>query len=406
MLKTSAVQASRLRQAWKGVRGSVRAEDGASQAVVAAAPQETSLREVFAWAETAPDVRDACLKHLGIDLSQTVAALGSLFEEDFRAELSSVRVGDRTLKLGEKSNLLQVLRKAKEEMHKEKPARKEAWSKNADASSADESTVDSGEPEAPKAEAPAKPGASKWEKFTVEKWRSAVYINQAYFGDLIADTSEFITTVAENIKLGGKRVSICEVGCGTGEFVRAVAENFRTAVGVDFNPNFIDYCKDQCPKRQQARSHYLQGDATKLYDLMKSEFPFVSSGRGLEFWDDTRIVACVGNTIGIIPEPARTKVYEQMVEVSGQDGVIIMVYWNARWFGDACLNFYHANPQLCGPFDGSCVNLKTTTLCTPSGYRTHWTGVDEARAVMESFGLEIISLREKGKGVFVAARRA
>jgi len=38
------------------------------------------------------------------------------------------------------------------------------------------------------------------------------------------------------------------------------------------------------------------------------------------------------------------------------------------------------------------------------GYRTKWTGVDEARALMEDLGMEIISLREKGKGIFVAAR--
>lgn len=82
-----------------------------------------------------------------------------------------------------------------------------------------------------------------------------------------------------------------------------------------------------------------------------------------------------------------------------------MVYWNARWFGDACQNFYHANPQLCGPFTGASVDFDTTTLTTPSGYRSHWTGVKEAREVIEGLGLEIVSLKEKGKGVLVAARR-
>jgi len=38
-------------------------------------------------------------------------------------------------------------------------------------------------------------------------------------------------------------------------------------------------------------------------------------------------------------------------------------------------------------------------------YKTKWTSVDEARDIMEDLGMEIISIREKGKGVFVAARR-
>jgi SAM-dependent methyltransferase len=198
-----------------------------------------------------------------------------------------------------------------------------------------------------------------------------------------------------------------EVGCGTGEFVRSVSDHFRTVVGLDFNPHFIDFCKQNVYAHHAAKSRFIQGDACKLVDLLRKEFRTTPKpgSRGVEFWDDTRIVACVGNTIGIIPEDQRLKVYEQMAEVTGKDGVLVMVYWNARWFGDACLNFYHANPQLCGPFDGASVDFNNTTLSTPSQYHSHWTSVQEARSVMESLGMEVISLKEKGKGVFVAARR-
>jgi len=249
--------------------------------------------------------------------------------------------------------------------------------------------------------------SEKWKEITVEMWRDAVYTNQTYFGELISDTAEFVKTFAEHIKLGGHRVSLVEVGCGTGEFIRAAAPDFRTVVGVDFNKEFIDFCVEHDVPRRLARSSYLQGDACQLYDLLKTEFPQTASkgSRGVEFWDDTRVVACVGNTIGIIPQELRPRVYEQMAEVAGRDGVIIMVYWNARWFGDACLNFYHRNPNLCGPFEGESVDFKNTTLTTPMNYKTKWTSVEEARALMEDLGMEIISLREKGKGVFVAARR-
>jgi len=249
--------------------------------------------------------------------------------------------------------------------------------------------------------------AAKWKEITVEMWRDAVYTNQTYFGELISDTTEFVKTIAELIKLNGKRVSLVEVGCGTGEFIRPATDDFRTVVGVDFNQEFIDFCKDNTDPKHVDKSHYLQGDACYLYDLLKEEFPMRArrGSRGVEFWDDCRVVACVGNTIGIIPEELRPKVYEEMAEVAGEDGVLIMVYWNARWFGDACLNFYHKNPKLCGPFEGDHVDFKNTTLTTPMNYKTKWTSVEEARALMEDLGMEIISLREKGKGVFVAARR-
>jgi len=238
-------------------------------------------------------------------------------------------------------------------------------------------------------------------------WRDAVYTNQTYFGELIADTAEFVKTIAEHIKLSGHRTSLVEVGCGTGEFTRDATDDFRTVVGVDFNKEFVDFCKEHTAPRSVEKSHYLQGDACHLVDLLEGEFPkrAKKGSRGVEFWDDRRVVACVGNTIGIIPEELRPQVYKQMAEVAGEDGVLVMVYWNAKWFGDACLNFYHKNPKLCGPFEGENVDFKNTTLVTPMKYRTKWTSVDEARAIMEDLGMEIISLREKGKGVFVAARK-
>jgi len=241
---------------------------------------------------------------------------------------------------------------------------------------------------------------SKWQEFPVEQWRSAVYVNRAYFGQLCCDTTNFIVRFAEQLKLFGQRVSLVEVGCGTGEFIRDTGDHFRVAVGLDFNPHFIEYCKQEVPAGREGQQRYIHGDACELVETMKKHFP-VQEGL---LWDDARVVACVGNTIGIIPAELKQKVYKQMLELAGPNGLLIMAYWNAQWFGDAVQNFYHANPQLCGPFGGDGIDLKTTTLKTPSGYCTHWTSVEEARQVMKSLDAEIISIREEGKGVLVAAR--
>jgi len=242
-------------------------------------------------------------------------------------------------------------------------------------------------------------GGSKWSEFTVERWRSAVYINLSYFGDLYTDTIDFITNIGNHIKLRGNRASLIEVGCGTGEFIRPICDNFRLSIGMDFNKNFIDFCNENIPKGKESKQAYYEGDACELVELMKAKAP-------KHIWDDTRIVACIGNTIGIIPENLKERVYRQMAELAGPDGVIVVVYWNAKSFGDACQNFYHANPQLCGPFAGDSIDFDTTTLQTPApwNYRSHWTGVEEARAVLRKLGLEEIMVQEKGKGVLIAAR--
>merc|ERR1711979_16143 len=243
------------------------------------------------------------------------------------------------------------------------------------------------------------PGGSKWSEFTVERWRSAVYINLSYFTDLYADTINFITEIGKHMKLRGHRVSLVEVGCGTGEFIRPIADHFRLSIGIDFNKAFIQFCNENIPKGKEEKMQFVTGDACELVELMRQKAP-------KHIWSDTKIVACVGNTIGIIPVDLKARVYQQMAELAGEEGVIVIVYWNARCFGDACQNFYHANPQLCGPFAGDSIDFNTTTLTTPAptNYRSHWTGVDEAREVLRSLNLEEIIVEERGKGVLVAAR--
>jgi choline kinase/ubiquinone/menaquinone biosynthesis C-methylase UbiE len=238
---------------------------------------------------------------------------------------------------------------------------------------------------------------SDWASFPVAKWQNAVYINRAYFGQLIEDQKVWVTDVAKHLKLCGRRVTLIDVGSGTGEFVWPLVNDFRAVIGIDFNKNFIDYCKDATPVEQRGKVHFVEGDATQLVKEMQDKAP-------AHIWDDAKIVACVGNTFGIFPDSIKSMVYQQMAQLAGPDGFVLIGYWNAKCFGDAVQNFYYANPALCGKFTGENVDFGAVRLTTPTGYSTHWTSVDEARQVLQSEGLEEVDIMEKGKGVLVTAR--
>jgi len=236
-----------------------------------------------------------------------------------------------------------------------------------------------------------------WAEFSVARWRSAVFTTKSFFSQLYDDTSTFIGNLAE--KLGGtEKVLLVEVGCGTGEALQPLVKHCKYQIGMDFNDTFINFCTTNLPAEQTHKVKFLLGDATDLGGLLSRDAP---AG-----WLDgtTKITFCVGNTIGIMPPEVQEKVYQQMADVAGRDGVAVMVYWNGNCFGEAVQHFYFKNPQLCGPFDGSCVDLATCTLQTPSGYNTHWTTPEEAEANLVAKGLEKVDVVESGKGVLVAFR--
>jgi len=242
------------------------------------------------------------------------------------------------------------------------------------------------------------PAGGDWSEFSVAKWRTAMFTAEAYFSQLFDDTSKFIRHFTK--KFGYDRTAIVEVGCGTGEALIPHYDDAKYIIGVDFNQQFIDFCNGNIPPSHKEKVRHLCGDALQLKTVLKELHP-----KEWIDWDDmAKVVTCVGNTIGIMPDPIKPIVYSQMAEVAGRTGIAIMVYWNGNRFGDAVQNFYFKNPQLCGEFTGKCIDLSTCTLKTDSGYCTHWTKPEEAREIMDRYGMRVVALEEIGNGVLVAFR--
>eukprot|EP00043_Microstomoeca_roanoka_P009688 m.92257 g.92257 ORF g.92257 m.92257 type:complete len:637 (+) comp14660_c0_seq1:35-1945(+) len=235
-----------------------------------------------------------------------------------------------------------------------------------------------------------------WSLFTVEKWRNAVFTTKSFFGELYTDTHHFIKQQIE--ALGGRdNVCLVEVGCGTGDTLLPLSSHAKYCIGVDINEDFIKYCQTQ---NTSDNVRFLCGDATKLPQLLASD--------KVKDWTSPplkRLVICVGNTIGIIPEFLREAIYRNMAEVAGRDGMCVVVYWNGNCFGEAVQHFYYENPQLCGQFQGKHVDFQQCTLRTPSGYSTKWTKPEEASQILKSLNLEELQVVEKKRGVMAVFRQ-
>ena len=70
-----------------------------------------------------------------------------------------------------------------------------------------------------------------------------------------------------------------------------------------------------------------------------------------------------------------------MKELAGEDGIIIIGFWNGNKFGEALQHFYNKHPELCGSMKGAVIDIEERHLDTSEGYHTHWTTPEEARKV-------------------------
>jgi len=78
-------------------------------------------------------------------------------------------------------------------------------------------------------------------------------------------TDKVLNQVTESIKLSNDD-NILEVGCGPGSLTRKIAKKFINSkvVGMDMDPYFIDYCKEQADSQGINNVEYQIGDALEL----------------------------------------------------------------------------------------------------------------------------------------------
>lgn len=59
-------------------------------------------------------------------------------------------------------------------------------------------------------------------------------------------------------------------------------------------------------KEYFSKTEFICGDATDLFNLLKEKVKF-------EIWNGPRVVACVGNTFGIMPNQIKEKIIDQVI---------------------------------------------------------------------------------------------
>lgn len=189
-----------------------------------------------------------------------------------------------------------------------------------------------------------------------------------------------------------KPVATIDVGCGTGNNSLPLVGIADTVFGIDINGNFVQHCKEAMPQ-----GIFVQGDATRLHEILAEEYPEVSN--------QTKMIFCVGNTLGIVPPAVREAMLRAMgAACTSPSDIVVIICHNAMQFGHALQHFYGKMPQLCGSLEGAVIDFTNCTLTTKTGYYTKWTMPGEAVDMVQSLGWEVVEVKKEVKAVMVAAR--
>jgi len=225
-----------------------------------------------------------------------------------------------------------------------------------------------------------------WEKMAPMAWHNSVASPDSIFNETYKITRDVLRDTASR---GGYDV-IIEVGCGTGDIIGEM--NTRQLVkipciGVDINPDFIAFCKEQHPSDQ---CEFHVADAIKLVEWWQS--------MGFHLKYKKPLVICVNNTLNTMPLELRGAFVDEMLDLAGPDGLCLVTYWNGNFFSHALVNYYKKNQPLCGTFDlHEHVDWDNRILVTPSNYLTHWQTPIEVQSLLRSYDVDVPNIEKTPK---------
>jgi len=114
-----------------------------------------------------------------------------------------------------------------------------------------------------------------------------------YFTDFYAANTAF----ARELMRDGDSV-VVEFGCGTGEFLDSMLGYAHRLIGIDNNQGFLDKYTSALPSQYHQHVSLLCGDMQQSVELL--------AALDTERYPRAKplVAACVGNTLGVIPEDA------------------------------------------------------------------------------------------------------
>jgi len=230
-----------------------------------------------------------------------------------------------------------------------------------------------------------------WESLEPMVWYNAIYKNPTVWLKEI-----FLAEIEITKKLlsSGEKSSLIDVGCGTAELLAYCYPHCKYAIGFDINKKFLDKARELHPEFLRKNAFLVHGNALHLQKVLLKNMP-------QDFWKTERVVVLVMNTLGIIPETLRKGILKEMINLIGNDGILMLGCWNKNYF-ELGIEWYKRHPEICGELEAEDYDVENGTVkIHESGYESQWWSEETLKNLLEEYrGKYELLFIDKGVGIF------
>ena len=188
---------------------------------------------------------------------------------------------------------------------------------------------------------------------------------------------EILTNLCEKIYNYDKSSTIIDMGAGTGRVIFALDKKLQERVtkfyGVEVSDPMLDYAKQKNNDYETvSKIEFLKYDLTD---------PNLSNYFNK---DETNIVMCLYNTLGVIPSEKRQQFIDNMRNIAGKKGLTVLTAFNGDEFDFIAPKLYNPMMPMIKQIDENSFDVENRVFQNGLGFRSQWFTKNELKSMLHS----------------------
>ena len=216
-----------------------------------------------------------------------------------------------------------------------------------------------------------------WDDMAIDYDKSVEDNQDAIIVNYIKKEIEILITLCNRVYDSNKNCSIIDMGAGTGRVIFALDEKLQRNVikfyGVEVSEPMLNHAN------QKNKDHKGVSKIEFLkFDLTDEDLS------GYFQSDETNIVMCLYNTLGVIPSDKRQKFISNIKNIAGENGLTILTAFNGDNFGFVAPKLYNPMIPMIKQIDQDSFDETNRVFQNGLGFRSQWFTKNELKLMLDT----------------------
>ena len=216
-----------------------------------------------------------------------------------------------------------------------------------------------------------------WDNLAVDYDKSVEDNENSLIINYLKREIDILATLCESMCRLNNNCSIIDMGAGTGRVVFALDKKLHNTnvqfYGVEISEPMLNY----------AHKKNLNHERFSKIDFVKSDLTNSNLYKYFNL-NETNIVICSYNTLGVIPFDKRQKFVDNMKTIAGEKGLVILTTFNGDNFSFVAPKLYNSMMPMIRQIDDDSFDEKNRLFQNSLGFHSQWFTKNELKSMLNS----------------------